>query len=187
MAQTNVFDKAVRVRPAQGSSGSFNQKDYTVAASTTINYLDIVSLSADGTVIQALTLAASNNTAVTSGGNLPMLGVAMAPIVTASSGAEATTGRTTIPVAVFDANLEVALRIYSATTTATQQPDVVLGTAYQLQRWRGASADEWWYSLITTTTNGELKVTERSPESSVTDNYGIVWLRAAISDTVRQG
>jgi hypothetical protein len=186
MAKVNTFDKFFAVRPSQGNAGAFNQKDRVVAASTSIKRGDIVSLSS-GEVVQAIALPGANSTKSDSGGNLPVLGVAMADIVTGSGGTETGTGRSTIPVAIFDGNLELALRIYHATPGSAEARDLTLSTAYQFARWRGASADEWWYALIPTTTNGELKYVERSAESEADDDYGIVWTRAILSETVRQG
>lgn len=185
MPTPNVFDKFVRVRP-RGGNGCFDQKPLTVAASQTINMYDIVTLSS-GNVQQAIALPGSNNTGTASGGNLGLLGVAMAPIVTTSAGVETATGRTQIPVAIFDDNIEIAMRIYNATASSAEPQDLTLGTKYQFQRWRGSSAAVWWYSFIVTTTNGEILYTEKFAGSAVDDDYGIVWGRAALSDTVRLG
>lgn len=161
-----------------------NQKEYTVAASQDIKMWDILALSSS-VAQQSIALPGSNNTGTASGGNLTELGVALAPIVTASSGVEAITGRTTIPVAIWDDNLELCLRIYNATASAAEPQDLTLGTAYQFQRWRNASASEWWYSLITTTTNGELVYVERAGISGNDDDYGMVWTRSI--PAIRQG
>lgn len=181
-----VLDKVVRIRPAQGGAGAFNQKDLVVATSQNIKMFDIVSLSS-GLVQQSISLPGSNSTATASGGNLPTLGIALADIVTTSAGIETATGRTTIPVAILDSNLEALFRIYNATAANAQQQDITIGTNYQFVRYRGATSAIWFYGLSTTTTNGELKYVEPSAESAVTDNYGMVWVRAALSDTVRQG
>jgi hypothetical protein len=165
-----------------------NQEEFTVGASMTINFGDIVAMSATtNVIIQALTLAASNSTAVTSGGNAPILGVAMASIVMPASGNEATTGRNKIPVAIFDDNLLYVGRIYSATSSLSTQTGVTLGVQLQFQRWRDLNASTWWYSFITTTTNGEFKAVEYDPTSATSDKYGIIQCRAALNDTVRQG
>lgn len=181
-----TFNKFVRVRPRAGFR--LTQKEVTIAASQNIKKYDILAkTSGANTYEQACALDASNNTGTASGGNLPIFGVAAAGIVTAAGGSEATTGRTTIPVWVFDGNLEVAMRIYNATAANAEPRDLTLGTPYQFQRWRGASADEWWYSLITTTTNGELAFVERHASSADDDDYGVVWARSIISETVQLG
>jgi hypothetical protein len=194
MPKAGTLDKYIALRPAQGSGGAFRVAPYPVAASQTIRRGDIVALSS-GSVQQAIALPGANNTATASGGNLAILGVALDDITTNASGVDTTSGgsagipRTHCNVAIFDDNLEVAMRLYDATLTNTQQSDVTVGTAYQFARFRGASASEWWYMLTITTTNGELKVVERSlevPGSALTDNYGILWTRAALSATVRQ-
>lgn len=186
MAKVDTFDKVLRVRPRTGFR--LMQKEVTIAASQNIKMYDILAkTSGANTYEQSCALDGSNSTGTASGGNLPIFGVAAAPIVTGSGGTETTTGRSTIPVWVFDDNLELCMRIYNSTATSAEPRDLVLGTAYQFQRWRGASADEWWYSLITTTTNGELHYVERAAGSADDDNYGLVWVRAAISETVRLG
>lgn len=187
MPTVNTFDKFLAVRPAQGNAGAFNQTADTikVAASQTIYQWDIVSLSSSQ-VQQSISLPGSNNSGTASGGNLATLGIALAPITTNSAGVEAVTGRDSIPVLILDGNLEIAMRIYNATASSAEPQDLAYGTAYQFQRWRGASASEWWYSLITTTTNGEFKYVERYAGSAADDDYGIVWVRPILSDTVRQ-
>lgn len=180
-------NKVVRVRAAQGNGGAFNQIDAPVAASQTIRMGDFVSLSS-GKVQQALALPGSNNTATTSSGNTPMLGVAMADITTDSGGAEATTGRTTVPVAILDGNLEIALRIWNSTASNATQANLALGTSYWVSRVRGDTAGTWWYAVSSASpTNGELRYVEASPESAGSEQYGIAIVRPAISDTVRQG
>lgn len=181
----SVFNKVVAYR-YRDNMGPREHKSYTVAASNTINYLDIVSLTSS-TVQQAISLPGSNNTGTASGGNLPCLGIALGSIVMPASGGELVTGRTSIPVAVWEDSLELLLRIYNASAASTQAADLTIGTAYQFQRWRGASASSWWNSLITTTTNGELRYVEPYAGNSGTDNYEMVWLRAIAGDTVRQG
>jgi hypothetical protein len=180
----DTFDKFVRIRPKNGN-GCFNTKVLTVAASQTIKMYDIVSLSSSN-VQQAISLPGADTTGTASGGNLAELGIALAPITTASSGVETATGRTQIPVAIWDDNLEVAMRIYNATAANAELQDLTLGTSYQFQRWRQTSTN-WWYSLIVTTTNGELRFSDYYAGSNVADDYGIAWVRAILSDTVRQG
>ncbi|AIE86984.1 hypothetical protein [Fimbriimonas ginsengisoli] len=181
-----ALDKVIRLRPSQGSGGAFNQKEEQVANSQTIRYGDIVSLSS-GKVQQSIALPGSNNTASSaSGGTLPIYGIALADIATNSAGTEASTGRNTIPVAVFDSNLELLVRIYNATPSSSTQAALSLGTTYQFVRYRGADANTWWY-MVSTTSTGEFKFVEASAESQTSDNYGMVWLRTILSDTVRQG
>lgn len=174
------------MRPRSGFR--ITQKEVTIAASQDIKMYDILAkTSGANTYEQSIALPGSNNSGTASGGNLPIFGVAAAPIVTAASGTEATTGRSKIPVWIFDMNLELCMRIYNATAADAEPRDLAVGTPYQFQRWRGASASEWWYSLITTTTNGELAYMERAGSSADDDNYGLVWTRAIISETVQLG
>lgn len=181
-----TFNKFVRVRPRAGFR--ITEKEVTIAASQNIKKYDFLAkTSGANTYEQACALDGSNNTGTASGGNLPIFGIAQTGIVTGAGGTEATTGRSTIRVWVFDSAIEVALRIYHATPSSAEPRDIVLGTPYQFQRWRGASADEWWYSLLTTTTNGELAYMERHAGSADDDDHGVVWVRPIISETVQLG
>ena len=141
-----------------------------VGASQTIQQYDILKLSS-GLLVQAIALPGTDNTAAASGGSLPDLYLAMAPITTGGSVTAAD------KVAVIKLNEKQAgllLRLYHATGTSAQQQDVLAGTAYQCGRWRGASASEWWYYLSVVTTNGEFTILEKSPESAADDSYGLV-------------
>lgn len=182
----DTFDNFAGMRPRGGTA--WTEKPYTVAASQSINYRDIVAkTSGANTIEQAIALPGSNSTGTASGGNLPILGVALASIVTNSAGVEANTGITQIRVAVFDDMFEVMLRIYNATAANSEFQDIAVFTPLQFQRWRGASASSWWYSLITTTTNGELVPTELYIGASASDDYGPVWCRANTLEVVRLG
>lgn len=88
-------------------------------------------------------------------------------------------------------NISVSASPYGTPSlTTTQQDDVVIGYSnYQFMRFRGSSSSVWWYALTTTTTNGEMVVVERALEavgSALTDNFGLLWVRPIISNTVRQ-
>lgn len=186
MATVASSGSKIRIRPAQGSGGAFNQIDAPVAASQTIKAGDFVSLSS-GSVQQALALPGANNTATTSTGNLPMLGVALADITTNASAVDPS-GRTSIPVAILDGNLEVTLMIWNSTASNSTQANLTLGTSYWIARVRNNSASEWYYAVSSASpTNGELRFVERSPETTSTEQYGLATVRAALSDTVRQG
>jgi hypothetical protein len=181
-----TFNKFVRVRARHGFR--LTQKEVTIAASQSIKKYDFLGkTSGANTFEQACALDASNNTGTTSSGNQVFFGIAAAPIVTGADGAEATTGRTTIPVWVLDTNIEVALRIYHATPGSAEPRDLTYGTPYLIQRWRGSSASEWWYSALTTTTNGEFAFVERHAGSADDDDHGVCWFRPIISETVQLG
>jgi hypothetical protein len=162
-------------------AGGFHIEDMTVADSQTINTYDILALSS-GVVSQAIALPGSNNSFSASGGSTAQIGVALGSIVTQSNGVELVTGRTTVPVAIFDTNLEFLTRIYNATASSSEQSSVTLGTAYQFGRYRGASASQWFYCLSTTTSNGEWRITELSKNSASTDAYGFVWVNCVSAD-----
>lgn len=184
--QPNTLNKVVLVRGA--IDGVFNELPYTVAASQTIRKGDIVAkTSGANTIEQAIALPGSNNSVTLSGGNLPILGVAMEDITTDAAGVEAVTGKTSIRVAVFDDNLQVGLRLYNATAADAELRDIALFGTFQFGRFRAASASEWFYVLSTTTTNGEMVYVEPYNGSALDDDYGVAWCRAVISETVRLG
>ena len=163
--------KLVRIRAAQGASGAVNQIDIPVAASQTIKTGDLVKLSSNKAT-QALALPGSNNSVTNSTGNIGTIGIAMADITSDSNGLETATGRTTVPVAIWDANLEVTLRIVNdssgtLTSTNTTQGDINFGTKYNFARVRGGDATTWFYAVTAASpTNGELLKVENSPETT---------------------
>lgn len=181
MAQVDVFDKFCKVRPTSGSS--INQKEYTVTANTTINEGDFVSLSS-GALVQTMGANTTANGANAAYANTSFLGVALASIVMGAS-AEATTGRTTIPVAIADDNLEIGLRTWNATAGDSEPQDLTTGTAYELVRWTSNPNTIQWYAAGTATTNGCLTLVEKSQDSAAADNYGINYYKAIASR--RQG
>jgi hypothetical protein len=193
LAAVNTFTKVLRVRPRSGFR--IMQKEITVAASQDIKKHDIVVKTPTDkayTVQQAISpVPVTNNTGTASGGNVRAYGIALAPITTNAAGVEAITGRTTIPIAVFDDNLEVCMRIYNATADLAEAQDLNLGDKtttpvyYQFQRWRGTSAQDWWYSLLVTETNGEFRFVERAGSSAPEDDYGLVWV--TYNPALRQG
>lgn len=190
--QAGVFDKEMLLRPSQGSGGSFNQMSTTpVAASQTINAGDIVALSS-GLIQQAIALPGSNNSATLSGGALGTLGIALDGIVTNSAGVDSTSQllpKTTIPVALFDGNLEFLTRVWNATPSNTPITNLTLLQFYQIGRYRGASANIWWYFISTTTTNGEAQYVDQygvlpylstiagqGGQQAATDQYPLLWI-----------
>lgn len=171
--QPNQLTKYTQVRRV---GGTLNQRDYPVAASQTIQPGDWLNLSS-GTVQQSLSLPGSNNSVTASGSGQQFVGMALAGITTNSSAVEASTGRTTIPVAIFDAETEVLVRIYNATAGSAEPQDVNLGTSYNLSRFRGASASVWFYVMNTSTTDANVSLIEKSLESAADEDYGFVWVR----------
>jgi hypothetical protein len=187
MASPGVFDSYVRVRPANGMT-EFTVLEIPVAASQSIAINDIVAISS-GKLSQAIAAPAAGQTTL-SGGNLPIVGVALAPIVTDATGTETAGGqsRTTTPVAIFDDRLNVLLR--GATTNGASQTlaNYTLGTAYQIGRFTNAAGTASWYFLSPTTTNGEIKFVEIPFDyrSDTTTKYPLLWGKAVLSATVRQ-
>lgn len=176
MALRNTFNKFVEVRPV---SGRINQREFTVTANTTINKGDFVSLSS-GALIQTMAANATANGANAAYANTEILGVALADIVMGAT-AEATTGRTTIPVAIADENLEIALRTYNSTAGDSEPQDLTTGAFYELVRWTSSPNTITWYAAGTATTNHCLALVEKSADSAAGDDYGINWYRIIAS------
>jgi hypothetical protein len=160
-------------------------RDYTVSTSTTIQSGDIVQITTGSVVIPALSVA-TDSTAVNSGGNLPILGIATDGITTDAAGVESGTGRTTIPVVIFDDNVEIGLRVYAASAADAELNDLTVGTTYQFCVYRATGALNRWFMAITTTTNGELVLTDKPSWVAGGDDYGFAFFRANTSETVRQ-
>lgn len=182
--QPNTLSKCVRYRGRGGFRPT--PRLYTVSTSTTIRPGDIVQITTGSVVIQSIAIPSTDSTAVNSGGNLPILGIATDGIVTDAAGVESGTGRTKIPVVVFDDNVEIGLRVYAATAADSELNDVTVGTTYQFCNYRATGATNYWYMAITTTTNGELVLTEKPSWVAGGDDYGFAYFRANTSETVRQ-
>jgi len=182
-----LVNQLTKVDPYPSRVGSpANVRLMTVAASQTLYPGDWVIQTAAGvadTVEQALALPGSNNSATTSTTGQRAFGVVVGQgIVTSSGGSEAVTGRTQVLVAVFDDSTDVLTRIYNTTAGSAEPQDVKeYSVNYCLARYRGASATEWFYVLSTTTTDGILNITAKSPESNPSDDYGVVRCKPVVS------
>lgn len=193
---SSAFTPSVNVpllkwRPAN-SAANPRQEMWTVATSQTIVYGDLLVLSS-GKASQALA-AAGADALTTSGGNTLVLGMALSPITTDSSGNDTTTAPgvtvTQIPVLILDNNVDYCLRCYNATASASQLQDLTRGTKYLLGRYTNAAATASWYVFTTGTSNGEFTYIEPfgtaqqgnagSVEQSVTDTYAAVWGRCSM-------
>lgn len=164
--------------------GPYLTRLMTVAASQTLYPGDwVVQTTSAETVEQALALPGSNASATTSGLGQRALGIVVGEgIVTNSAGVEATTNRTQVRVAIFDDSTTALLRLFNTTASAAEQADVTEYTVnYCLARYRGASATDWFYVLSTTTTNGIINVVSKPPESSSTDDYGVVRVKPLVA------
>ena len=176
------FTRVGDVRPTSGLS--INQKECTVPASNTINYGDLVTLSS-GNIIQTMAANATANGANAAYANTSILGVALASIETNAAGSEATTGRTTIPVAILDDNCEVCFRGWNATASDGEYQDFTVGTAYEPVRWTSSPNTIIWYGVCTATTNGALTVVEKVTNQAAGDDYPLLWCKLIASR--RQG
>jgi hypothetical protein len=149
----------------------------------TIQYGDILKVTAAAeTVDQVCSLPGGNNSGSLILAGVKSIGMALAGIVTNASGVETASGRTTIPVLYFDDPTEILLRIYNASGAAAEQQDVLINTNYELIRYRGASASIWFYALATSTTNANMQIVEKSPQSDAADDYGFVWAKTIVAN-----
>lgn len=146
-----------------GLGGTVRQANFVAAAA--LKRGDFVVLSS-GQAAQAIA-APSVNSLSLSGGGTALLGVCLGDVASGD----------TAPIALADDNLEVHVRIMHGTASSAEQQDVTTGTNYQLGRYTGPSAGECFYGMGTTTTNGELCLTEKSLESASDDDYGFVWVK----------
>lgn len=184
-----LVNQLTKVDPYPTREGSpLNVRLMTVTASQTLYPGDWVVQTSTGsgtadTVEQALALPGSNASATTSGSGQRILGIVVGQgIVTSSGGTEAVTGRSQVLVAVFDDSTTALQRIFNTTASSAEQQDVrEYSTNYCLARYRGASASEWFYVLSTTTTDGILNITAKLPESSSTDDYGVVRCKPTVA------
>lgn len=145
-------------------------RNLPVAASQTIKKYDLLELSSNK-LAQLCSLPGSNNSVQASGGSSGEVFIALAPITTTGSVDEDDT------LAVYSLNeIFVLMRGYAATASDAEKADFTIGTSYQPVRYRGDSANIWWYALGTTTTNGELKVMDKSKESAEGDDYTLLYV-----------
>ena len=157
--------------------GTIDQIDYPVAASQTIDKGDWLKLSS-GKVTHAITKSGSANTAVANGASPGLIGIALASITTDSNGlATDGSGRTTIPIGLFNDDTEVMVGIYHATPASATQSSVITGTNYEVGIVTGPTTATWTYNMMTTTTNACVNLQEKSIESSPTETYGFVWVK----------
>lgn len=173
----------------RSQSADLNIQVFPVAASQTIKAGDFLNVSS-GALAQALALPGSNGTATASGAGQTVWGVAMEDCITNSSGQFVNaagqpdgTGRVGLQIAVVDDTLNALVRIFNATASSAEQQDVVLGTNYELVRYR-VTADNWFYAMGTTTTNPNTKLVEKSIESTPDEDYGWVWIKVLAANRV---
>ncbi|MGV3613843.1 MAG: hypothetical protein ACO1SV_00790 [Fimbriimonas sp.] len=175
----NTLDRVTLLRGRFGMGGSFNQKTYAVAASQTIRKGDLLKFSAGAgvpTVEQAIAAPAAGNS-TNSGGTAAIVGVALDDIATNASSIEAATGKGKINVAIFDANLEIGLRLLSGALSA-----LTPGTTYKFARTTNAGGTDSFYCLSAAT--GELVYVEPYVGSAQADTYGVAWCRVNADEAV---
>ncbi len=164
--------------------GTVDQLDFLVANSVTINKGDWLTLTAPNKVTQAATKSGSITTAVLTGASPKLIGVALGGITTNASGvATDGSGRTTIPVALFNEDTEVMLGIFNASAASTTQATIQANgsvVTYDLGIVTGGSISQWAYNLVyavAPSANAPVTITEFSPESASNEQYGFVWVR----------
>jgi len=195
----------IGLAPSSGSA-TFNQIDIAVGASKYFNYGDLVTINAaTGVISQALAAPAAPGTAgqVTTSSAFSasdkLYGVCLDSIVTNASGIDSSSGfnRTTIPVAIFDGNLQICLRLIGATSSAapvstyTSYANNFIGEHFQVVRVTGYGANATTgvgtcYALLgqNSDTGGLLAVAKYSGYSD-TATFAPMWVKEIA--TLRSG
>lgn len=133
MPNKNVLDRYWSVR---GAATGAVQREYTVAASTTIIAGDFLTLDSSGKAVPLITAVA--NAYTNSGYNATCIGRAQFTIVTDANGVDTTSAsskgyaRTKVAVAVSDRVNEFLVRIGDGTASNTNQTDVQIGGKYKV-------------------------------------------------------
>ena len=167
--------------------GTIDQVDAPVAASQTINKGDWLKLSSNKAA-QALAKGGSPSL-VLNGASPGLYGYALGSIVTDANGVVTDgTGRTTLPVALFNDDTEVMVGIYNASAANTTQA-VATGSSAPINYELGIvtnATGQWSYNLVyaATPTNPAISLVEKSPESSLSEQYGFVWVKPLASARV---
>jgi hypothetical protein len=191
----------IGLAPSSGSA-TFNQIDIAVGASKYLNYGDLVTINAaSGVISQALDAPAAPNTAgqVTTSSAFSasdkLYGVCLDSIATNASGIDSSSGfnRTTIPVAIFDGNLQICLRLIGATSSAapvstyTSYANSFIGKHFQIVRVTGYGGNNTTgvgtcYALLaqSSDTGGLLAVAKYSGYSD-TATFAPMWVKEIAS------
>lgn len=133
MPNKNVLDKFWSTR---GAATGPTQREYVVAASTTIIAGDFLTLNSSGQAIPLITAVA--NAYTNNGVNATCIGRANFTIVTDATGFDTTTAgskgypRNKVSVVLADRVNEFLVRIGDATSSNTNQNDVVIGGKYKV-------------------------------------------------------
>jgi hypothetical protein len=181
------FTRYFGYRGQLGMGGAIKQQPMTVAASQTIATGDILKLTGGGgvlTVEQFIAAPAASNYTVTA--NAAIIGVALEPIATNASGVSTNgSGKTAINVAIFDDNLQIALRLLGVTATgstavstlggASELQDLTLGTGYAVGRYTDADGASFYF-VSAQATNGQLRYVEPIPAANAADDFGVPYL-----------
>ena len=155
--------------------GTVDQIDAPVAASVTIQKGDWLKL-ASGLVTPALTKVA--NTFVVASATPGFYGVALGSITTNASGvATDGSGRTTIPVGLLNDDTEVMVGLWNASGAAALTGNVNIGTNYDFGVFTNAAGTAWGYMAGTTVVTPSTSLIEKSPESTINEQYGFVWVK----------
>jgi hypothetical protein len=184
----NTLSRVYFVRGRGGMSISVPQKLVPVAASQTIKKGDLLVLTGGAGVLtcqQAIAAPSASTLSSLSSGTDAVLGIAQENITTNASLVEVATGKTAINVTILDPTVEIGLRIYNATASASELADLTMGQTYKFARWTTADGDSFY--VLTTTTSGEFVYVEPYPGSEASDDYGVAIVRLNLSETIQAG
>jgi len=195
----------IGLAPSSGSA-TFNQIDIAVGASKYFNYGDLVTIdNTSGLISQAIGVPSlpgaagqvTTSSAFNASGKL--YGVCLDSIATNASSIDSSSGfnRTTIPVAIFDGNLQICLRLIGATSSAapvstyTSYANSFIGEHFQIVRVAGYGANATTgvgtcYALLgqNSDTGGLLAVAKYSGYSD-TATFAPMWVKEIA--TLRSG
>jgi hypothetical protein len=196
----------IGLAPSSGSA-TFNQIDIAVGASKYLNYGDLVTIDAtSGLISQAL--AAPSASGLTAGqvttssafsASDKLYGVCLDSIATNASSIDSSSGfnRTTIPVAIFDGNLQICLRLIGATSSAapvstyTSYANSFIGEHFQIVRVTGYGGNNTTgvgtcYALLAQNSNtGGLLAVAKYSGYSDTATFAPMWVKEI--GTLRSG
>jgi hypothetical protein len=191
----------IGLAPSSGSA-TFNQIDIAVGASKYLNYGDLVTINAaSGVISQALDAPAAPSTAgqVTTSSAFSasdkLYGVCLDSIATNASSIDSSSGfnRTTIPVAIFDGNLQICLRLIGATSSAapvstyTSYANSFIGEHFQIVRVTGYGGNNTTgvgtcYALLAQNSNtGGLLAVAKYSGYSDTATFAPMWVKEIAS------
>lgn len=167
-----------RVDNTVAARGSQKIETYTVKAAVTVKRGDFLKFtSAADTVEQALTKVADSGYTVYAGA-IKIAGMALHDAAAGESVAVLTpTDETEYLVRLVGAGDTSAGA--AAVAADCEQRDYVVGTAYSMGIHTVGASGPGYYGMTSRTTNPELILMEKCPESATDDNFGLVWVKVS--------